>query len=454
MSPPPVYLHPPRKVGDRHIRRAGVAALIENVFFGVAALLAVVFAFVVLRTGLSSWTHAAYVLVFWGVLAYLALPRIHRVLTALYVPDYFFGRARTSDGLLGDPVNLAVNGSEAQIHAAMRRAGWVQADPIDLRSSLRIVRASLTRRSYPEAPVSPLLLFGRVQRFAYQKEVKGNPAQRHHVRFWPCPEGWLLPGGHSVGWLAAGTYDRSIGLSLFTLQVTHKIDQDIDVERDFIIDTVQHSLPEASVRLIKDFSTGYHSRNGGGDRVTTDGDLPILELDSVALPAGEEPAALEPASTAGAMVPAAAPHASTDGRGDAGRRPVSVMAAIALLVLSSLISVGSSVIAVREEMHEPFADGDVSGVVLAMTAAVTLVVVYVLLGLIAWRMYAGGRSARLGLIGMLAVTQISQLARYVGSDRPTFVTLLSMTIDLLTLYALTSRSARDWTDARVRRAPA
>ena len=55
------------------------------------------------------------------------------------------------------------------------------------------------------------------------------------MRFWRCPEGWQLPGGYAVDWLAAGTYDRSVGLSLFTLQVTHKIDADTDIERDYIV---------------------------------------------------------------------------------------------------------------------------------------------------------------------------------------------------------------------------
>ena len=54
---------------------------------------------------------------------YLVLPRLHRVLTTIYVPDYFIGRARTSVGLLGDPVNLAVDGPEASLHAAMLAAG-------------------------------------------------------------------------------------------------------------------------------------------------------------------------------------------------------------------------------------------------------------------------------------------------------------------------------------------
>lgn len=198
------------------------------------------------------------------------------------MPDYFISRTRTADGLLGDPVNLALEGSAADIHAAMENAGWVKADEITLGSSWGIIKSSVFRRSYPEAPVSDLFLFGQRHAFAYQQEVDGNAAQRHHIRFWPVPEGWVLPGGHHVTWLAAGTYDRAVGLSLFTGQITHKIDANIDLERDYVIDTVRYADPDSSVRVIEEFSTAYHSRNGGGDTVMTDGNLPVLDVTGAA----------------------------------------------------------------------------------------------------------------------------------------------------------------------------
>lgn len=194
------------------------------------------------------------------------------------MPNYFIGRTRTADGLLGDPVNLAVRGSESQLHQAMTAAGWTRADAITFRSSWRIIVAILTRRTYPHAPVSSLFLFGRRQDFAYQQEVDGYPGRRHHVRFWRCPQDWLLPGGHQVDWLAAGTYDSSVGLSLFTLQVTHKIDENIDIERDYIVHTVTDASPSVTVANLENFSTGYHSRNGGGDTIQTDGNLLVLEV--------------------------------------------------------------------------------------------------------------------------------------------------------------------------------
>jgi hypothetical protein len=276
--------------------------LVDGFFFVLAGLATLWLALLAAQdTFHLGWRGLPLLVVFWATLAYLALPRLHRILTAIYVPDYFIGRTRTSDGLLGDPVNLALRGDEVSLHRAMQAAGWTRADEVTLRSSLRIVTSTLARRSYDEAPVSPLLLFGRQQDFAYQQEVLGNPARRHHVRFWRCPPGWPLPGGTRVDWLAAGTFDRAVGLSLFTLQVTHRIDENTDVERDHIVRTLLDAGAGARMRVLRDFSTGYHARNGGGDSIRTDGDLPIIDLRPAA-PA--TPAVAAPAAPAIASAPA------------------------------------------------------------------------------------------------------------------------------------------------------
>lgn len=274
-------------------RRRSALALLDTGLFVFAGVASAWLAYLLLRESFQPNWRILLLLVFWALVAYLVLPRVHRVLTRIYLPGYFIGRTRTSDGLLGDPVNLALRGGEAQIHAAMEAAGWTRADDVDLASSMRIVTSTLRRQSYAEAPVSPLHLFDRQQDFAYQQEVAGNPAKRHHVRFWRCPEGWLLPGGYGVDWLAAGTYDRSVGLSLFTLQVTHRIAEDVDVERDHIVSSVTTANPPTALEVIRGFSSGYHSRNGGGDAIETDGDLPILDLTSVGAPQAVAPVATD-----------------------------------------------------------------------------------------------------------------------------------------------------------------
>lgn len=256
------------------------SALIDHGFFVFAGIASFWLAWLVWREGWASggWWLICLFAAAWAITAYLALPRLHRILSSLYVPNYFIGRTRTGSGLLGDPVNIAFRGSEAELHRAMQSAGWSLADEITARSAWRMVAATVLRRSYPSAPVSPLFLFGRRQDFSYQQEIDGSPERRHHVRFWRCPSGWLLPGGHKVDWLAAGTYDKSVGLSLFTLQLTHKIDENTDIERDYIVQEVTKALPSIKVTNLRDFSTGYHARNGGGDTIQTDGNLPVVEL--------------------------------------------------------------------------------------------------------------------------------------------------------------------------------
>lgn len=318
---PPVYSMSPAKFDAE---RPGLLTVLDVATTSVAAGLTLWYT-ALLGVGAVRLSPAAigYSLACWAVLTYIALPRIHQLLTRVYVPGYFIGRTRTGDGLLGDPVNLALDGSEADIHAAMRKAGWSMADEITAASAWGIVKSSLLRRSYPEAPVSDLFLFGERHAFAYQQEVNGNAAQRHHVRFWRAPDGWLLPGGHRVEWLAAGTYDRSVGLSLFTGQVTHKVDADIDLERDYIINTIRYADPECGVRVIKDFSTSYHSVNGGGDRVHTDGDLPVITVRGAAARGGQE---LVPAPSKGKVAPSRRPLA-----------PTSLWVAAALSVMQAIL---------------------------------------------------------------------------------------------------------------------
>ncbi|HZW42057.1 MAG TPA: LssY C-terminal domain-containing protein, partial [Agromyces sp.] len=138
-------------------RRFSFSALLDGFFFVFAGVASVWLAWLVFTESFAfGWWGIAFFILFWAVLAYLVLPRLHRILTAIYVPDYFIGRARTSDGLLGDPVNLALDGDEASLHAALRTAGWTRADDIGARSSWRIITSTVTRRSYDEAPVSPL----------------------------------------------------------------------------------------------------------------------------------------------------------------------------------------------------------------------------------------------------------------------------------------------------------
>ena len=438
---PPVYRRPGAsgKVTEVKARGWGLDDIIDAVFFAVAAAATLWLAWLLIGSGwhLDPWLALNSVL-FWAVLAYLAIPRVHQVLTWLYVPDYFIGRTRTPDGLLGDPVNLAVHGDEDDIHAAMRAAGWVRADAITPRSALRIVVSSLLRRSYPAAPVSTLVLFGRGQDFAYQKEVEGNPSQRHHVRFWHTPAGWVLPGGRSVDWLAGATYDRSVGLSALTFQVTHKIDADIDIERNFVVDDVRWANAEADLGVWPDFFTAYHDKNGGGDRVETDGDLYVLDLDAVV------PESVDSVELARAR--------AADAQANRQRPPQLLVALILIMLLVGVQSaqlirdpdVGSVAAELAGE-GVAGATGLVYGVISFFSAA--MIATVAALGLAAWRGHPRGRIALLATLTLAVLTDMSQVSA-VGVRAATASLIVTSGLGVLALLALTARPVQRWERSR------
>src|SRR3954454_12469871 len=88
--------------------------------------------------------------------AYVILPRVIRMgLTLLRrkrVPSF----TTTGDGLPGDPVNVALIGTLAQLRAAFGALGWPEADRLGLASSWGMVRAFVFNRPYPTAPFSTL----------------------------------------------------------------------------------------------------------------------------------------------------------------------------------------------------------------------------------------------------------------------------------------------------------
>lgn len=416
------------------VSRAVLDTAWDRLFFLVGGVSAVWLSYLLLRLSFEwGWSQIWFAFVFRGLLAYLVLPRLHRILTRIYVPDYFIGRARTSDGLLGDPVNVALLGSEAQIHSVMRRAGWTIADDVTLASSWRIVTSTILRRSYDEAPVSPLMLFGRQQDFAYQQGVDGTPGKRHHVRFWRCYPGWLLPGGHAVDWLAAGTYDRSVGFSLFTLQITHKIDANTDTERDHIVSSIVKTDPAAKVEVLRDFSTGYHTRNGGGDSITTDGDLPIVDLGLITASLGQ------------------AQHSPSDSR---NKRPAPTIVGALLAgarAVAAIVAVVSGFLFPDDLLQGISIQSDDGPGLTAAQAETALYAGLCFVGLVAlgevllaWFVFRGSNRARVTAMALSTAAIAVQAIDVVnGGPLATLeANLPGLTLDILLILALSSERAR------------
>ncbi len=209
-------------------------------------------------------------------IAYLLLPRLwHRYEgrhPALFDIDTV---THTASGIPGDPLNIALVGSEEEFHRAMLTARWYPADAITLESSLRIAADVVLRRPYENAPVSSLYLWGRKQDFAFEKPVGDNPRQRHHVRFWRSTK---LDAQSRPLWIGAATMDVRVGLSSDTGQITHHIAPDVDLERDKIIADLKQNDDLSRVHWIDGFHKDLNGKNGEGDPWRTDGRLPVGEI--------------------------------------------------------------------------------------------------------------------------------------------------------------------------------
>lgn len=176
------------------------------------------------------------------------------------------------DGLPGDPVNVALIGTEEELVASMLAADWYVADALGLRANLKIAAATVFRRPYDDAPVSDLFLFDRKQDVAFEQPVGDDPRKRHHIRFWRAKRTDF--DGRPI-WIGAGTYDESVGFSKTTGQITHHIAADVDAERDHVVGTLQKDSLLTEDYLVHDFHTTLSGRNGGGDEWKTDGDLRV-----------------------------------------------------------------------------------------------------------------------------------------------------------------------------------
>ncbi len=184
-------------------------------------------------------------------------------------------RTHTSQGIPGDPINVGAVGDQAALLRAFARAGWTPADPITLASSLEIAESVVLHRPDDTAPVSPLFFDGRKQDFAFEKQVGGSADRRHHIRFWkasePAREGGPL-------WLGSATFDRGVGLSRYTGQITHHIGPDLDAEREFVIDDLKRAGVVSEVYQISGSGPTAYGRNGEGDPYFTDGEVRVAVL--------------------------------------------------------------------------------------------------------------------------------------------------------------------------------
>jgi hypothetical protein len=175
----------------------------------------------------------------------------------------------------GDMVNFLIIGNEDAMKNVFQTAGWVHVDADVKATFLHGFMESMSKESYVTMPMSILYLFGRPQDYGWaHAEPIQVVASRNHLRVWKAP----FEVNGQMAWVGAATHDIGFERDQRNNGLTHKIDPDIDLERNYVEKTltstglvaeVEHYLPDNPLKTAKTATGGeFHS----------DGHVLILKL--------------------------------------------------------------------------------------------------------------------------------------------------------------------------------
>jgi hypothetical protein len=177
-------------------------------------------------------------------------------------------RVGDKDGNPGDMVNFLILGSETAMQKVFTSAGWVKVDSDTKNAFLQVILESISKESYVTMPMSQLYLFGRPQDYGWaHAEPISVVSSRNHLRLWKAP----FQVKDQTLWVGAATHDIGFERDQRNNGITHKIDPDIDLERDYVEKTlastglvaeITHFLPDKPMKEAKTATGGGFHSNG------------------------------------------------------------------------------------------------------------------------------------------------------------------------------------------------
>ena len=202
-------------------------------------------------------------------------------INTLLTPDLFADIPRrvtdraTEGGNPGDMVNFALVGTEEQVVAAFKAAGWTHVDKNVQEAILNGLIKTLNKESYTEMPMSTLYLFGRPQDISY---ARADPlmvaAERHHLRVWKTEK---MVGGRPL-WVGSATHDIGFEKDQRNGGVTHKIDPEVDKERDYLLQSFDATGAFSSAAYVTPANALQEARTATGGSFHSDGRIVVMDL--------------------------------------------------------------------------------------------------------------------------------------------------------------------------------
>ena len=214
--------------------------------------------------------------------------------------DYLPPRVFSAEGREGDMVNLIFVAQQKELQDAFQRAGWVQTDKWN-----PIFVWHLMQHGTGDAhvPMARFYLFGRVQDYSYAlPDPQAVVSRRHHLRIWKTD---YTQDGVPI-WVGSATHDVAIEIAKNGRLINHRIDPEVDEERDFIGGDLTEAASVSSQEYLHGVTPVFEAKTASGEEYHSDSRILLLDLEAVVTSANP------PAQPATVVRATSAPPASPD----------------------------------------------------------------------------------------------------------------------------------------------
>jgi len=190
--------------------------------------------------------------------------------------DYLPARVFNREGREGDMLNLVFIAHRADLEHAFEQANWVQTDKWKPALIWNLLRH---RMHYTRLPMARFYLFGRIQDYSYAlPDPDAVVARRHHIRIWKTD--YVLNG--KVIWVGAATHDVAIEVAKRGRLINHRIDPQVDAERDFIRANLTEALSVTQQEYLDGVDPVFEAETSSGASYHSDSRILLLHLDPIA----------------------------------------------------------------------------------------------------------------------------------------------------------------------------
>jgi LssY C-terminus len=181
-------------------------------------------------------------------------------------------RVLNGDGREGDMLNLIFAAKEEDLQQAFEHAGWVKVE----QSTPQIIWHLLwERKHYAKLPMNKLYFFGRSQDYSFAlPDPISIVARRHHLRIWKTDR---LFDGVPL-WVGAATHDVAIEFVKRRFRLFHKIDPNVDAERDFIARNLAKTVQVTREQFVHSAEPVFNAQTATGQTYYSDSRMLFLEL--------------------------------------------------------------------------------------------------------------------------------------------------------------------------------